>query len=417
MMIALRPLQNHVVMLNNMIKTKPLYFNLLFTIISIGVLAYLTNKFFLLQSAESSGQSFCNLGGIWNCDAVNSSPYSRLFGYPMGLWGLVTNVVFLLCQVMVLIRPKTQPEAQNYWVKITGLAALFIAGTSVVMGSLSITKIGSVCLFCLIVYILSFVSLILLAFAGISYKQALKSLFEVFTNKATWFMMIAVPVLVFIIGQNWGSAMNSNEVKAFTEDRYAAWKAAPPAQFDPQLGLRLGASPENTKMTIIEFADFRCPHCKHAAPSIKAFVQSRNDVALLFKTYPLDGTCNLDPAFGGQGDGISCRLAFAVMCAEKLEQKGWMLYDSIFENQFDYHQLTSVDQTDKKLCESGISDCAKFKTCMDDEGTRVMIQKMAQEGTQSGLKGTPTFFVNNKLLNGAQFLPVMEKVYDDIKGQ
>ncbi len=171
-------------------------------------------------------------------------------------------------------------------------------------------------------------------------------------------------------------------------------------------------------MIIVEFADFRCPHCKFAAPSVKAFVQSRKDVALLFKSYPLDGTCNLDPNFNGKGDGISCRLALAVTCSEKLEQKGWKLYDSIFENQADYQQIRSIELVDQKLCQSGIENCDQFKLCMDDPATKVMIQKMAQEGTQAGLKGTPTFYINNKLMTGAQFLPVLEKAYESItKGQ
>jgi protein-disulfide isomerase/uncharacterized membrane protein len=396
-----------------MIKTKALYFNLLLTIFAIGLHAYLAQKFFALQNAESSGQSFCNLGGLWNCDAVNTSPYSRLFGNPIALWGFATHLVFLLCQVMVLAKKRTD----DVWADLTVYLSLLIAGTSVVMGYITITQVGSFCLFCITAYVLSLGNLVVLKIAGFQYLASLKNFINVLKQSTSWILAASIPLLVFVIGSNWRGPQSASQVEGIVSDKMAAWTAAPASQFDMNLGLRLGAQPENTKMTIIEFADFRCPHCKHAAPSIKAFVQSRKDVALIFKAYPLDGTCNLDPGFNGQGDGISCRLAFAVVCAEKLEQKGWKLYDNIFENQTDYQHLGSIDQVDQKLCTEGISDCEKFKSCMSDDETKNAVQKMAQEATQAGLKGTPTFFINNKLLNSAQYLPVLEKAYSVIKDQ
>ena len=396
-----------------MIKTKPLYINILLTVLAISLHSYLTHKYFLLQNGEATGQSLCNVNSYLNCDAVNSSPYSRMLGNPMALWGLVTHLVFLFAQILVAVKQ----DAQDYWTKITAYTSVLIAVTSVVMGTISFMQIGSLCLFCITAYLLSFLNILFLKLAGISYSDAFKNFKDVLLDRTTWILAVSVPVLVFMIGKNWGGPANSKELEGFVQDRYAAWKASSEYKFDENLGLRLGAAPQDAKMTIIEFADFRCPHCKHAAPSVEAFVQSRKDVALIFKAYPLDGKCNLDPSFGGQGDGISCRLAFGVFCAEKLDQKGWHLYNTIFENQTDYHNMSTIDQVDAELCKSGVSDCAKFKTCMDDESTRVMIQQMAQEGTQAGLKGTPTFYVNKRLLNGGQLPKVLERVYEDIKGQ
>lgn len=393
-----------------MIKTKPLYINILFTFVALGLHGYLANKFFLLQNAESSGQSICNLGGLWNCDAVNTSPYSRFLGNPIALWGLATHLIFLIGQIMVAWRK----DLKDQWADVVVYLSSLIALTSVVMGFISLTKLGSICLFCLIAYALSILNLVLLKLAGFDFLRSFKNFGSVIKDRTSWMAAISIPLLVFVIGSNWGgsSSLNSSQAKGLVTDRLAAWTAAPVSQFDLSLGLHLGAPVEKAKMTIVEFADFRCPHCKFAAPSVKAFVQSRNDVALVFKAYPLDGTCNLDPGFKGRGDGISCRLAMAVVCAEKLEQKGWNLYDSIFNNQSDYQMLNSIDLVDQKLCESGIKDCASLKTCMDDDATKVIVQKMAQEGTQAGLQGTPTFYINNKLMSGGQFLPVLEKVYE-----
>lgn len=394
-----------------MIKTKPLYINLLLTILALGLHAYLANKFFSLQTATSSGDSVCNFGGVFNCDAVNTSSYAKLLGYPVAAWGFAAHIVFLFAQIMVAMRQ----DAKDHWADITVYLSTLIAGTSIFMGFISLTQLTSICLFCVAAYVLSFLNILFLSLSNISYISSLKNIKNVLTEKMSWFSALAIPLIAIIISSAWGGPQNTSETRGLVDDRLRAWNASPKVSFDQGLGLRLGASPENTKMTIVEFADFRCPHCKHAAPSVKAFVQSRKDVALIFKTYPLDGTCNNDPGFNGQGDGISCRLAFAVMCAESTEQKGWKVFDSIFNDQELYRQLRSIDEVDQELCKSGISDCDKFKACMNEEGTKVMIQKMAQEGTQAGLKGTPTFYVNDKLLTGAQFLPVLEKVYESLK--
>ncbi len=400
-------------MLSIMIKTKPLYINVLLTFVALGLHGYLSQKFYLLQNAEASGNSFCNLGGMWNCDAVNTSPYARLFGQPIALWGLITHLVFLFTQIMVAMRQ----DAKEIWADLTIYISSLIAATSVVMGYISMTKLGSLCLFCIAAYSFSFFNIILLKVAGLNYVTSFKNAKNVLTNKNTWITALSIPILVAIFNSSWGGEMNSSQSKGLVNDRINAWMAAPVSKFDLNLGLHMGAPVTEAKMTIVEFADFRCPHCKHAAPSVKAFVQSRKDVALLFKAYPLDGTCNLDPGFNGKGDGIPCRLSFAVFCAEKTEQTGWNVYDSIFEDQSEFSRIRTVEEVDKKLCEYGIKDCDKLKACMDEGSTKVMIQQMAQEATQANVKGTPTFYINNKILSGAQFLPTLEKAYEIIKSQ
>lgn len=406
-------LKNHAEISSIMIKTKPLYINLLLTILALGLHSYLAHKFFSLQSATDSGDSVCNLGGVWNCDAVNTSPYAKLFGYPIAAWGVAAHLVFLFAQIMVAMRQ----DIQDHWTDITAYLATLIAGTSIFMGFITMTQLTSICLFCVAAYVLSFLNVIFLSLSGINFISSFKNIKSVLTEKVSWFSALAVPLLAVIISSAWGGPQNSSETRGLVEDRIRAWQASPSSTFDPSLGLRLGSTPEETKMTIVEFADFRCPHCKHAAPSIKAFVQSRKDVALIFKTYPLDGTCNNDTGFKGQGDGISCRLAFAVMCAETIEQKGWKMFDAIFKDQDLFRQLHSIEDVDQQLCKIGVTDCEKFKTCMGEESTKILVQKMAQEGTQAGLKGTPTFYINNKVLTGAQLLPVMEKAYESIKSQ
>src|SRR5262245_56612046 len=40
-------------------------------------------------AAEAGYTSFCNLGGVINCDAVLASRYSTVFGVPVAAWGVL----------------------------------------------------------------------------------------------------------------------------------------------------------------------------------------------------------------------------------------------------------------------------------------------------------------------------------------
>lgn len=388
-----------------MIKTKPLLINVFFTILAIGLHFYLAQKFYDLQNGSAHGGSFCNLSSLWNCDAVSSSKYAQLFGYPLALWALVVNFLFLIVQVMTWV----QKESDSFWGNATKVGALVIAISSVVMLIISFTQLKNLCLFCFIVYGLSFLGLGLLAVAGLSPFKVINPLISLAKDKMTYGFLAAVPVFVLILSSSLGGAMSDSRAQGVINDQVTAWQVAPVRTFDLSLGLHLGAPIDQAKMVIVEFADFRCPHCKFAAPSMKAFTQSRTDVALIFKPFPLDGTCNPGPSFGGRGDGISCRLAFATFCAQKLEGKGWEMSESIFKRQEDFRQMPNIEKTDSLLCELGVTgQCDSLKACMSQDTTKIEIQKMAQEGISAEIQGTPAFFVNGKNLSGGQYIPVLE---------
>lgn len=56
--------------------------------IGIALTAYL-----LYQHYRSSGSSFCNISEYLNCDIVNKSTYSEIFGIPVALFGLFAYLV------------------------------------------------------------------------------------------------------------------------------------------------------------------------------------------------------------------------------------------------------------------------------------------------------------------------------------
>ena len=380
--------------------------SLILTLIAIGFHFYLAQKYFALKFGMSLGSSSCNINSYLNCDAVTASQYSSFLGRPMALWGLVANALFLIAQLSVFLGWFSQVRRGEIF---TFIFSCFIAGASLVMGFISLTQLSKVCLYCAGTYLASWISFVILFMIISPKKSEIADFFKtLFTHgKAAIGFAIAIPFFAWILNTAMLEQVGVNQnLEPMIQERITAWKAAPMQNFDLKTGLRIGK--ENSPIVIVEFADFRCPHCKMAYPTLHAFSEAHADVQFIFKIFPLDGTCNPDPTFNGQGDGISCRLAMGVICSENNLKKGWDLHHFIFDEQGEFH---SLDQVDEKLCNYLNTDCATFKQCMNSTETLNELKTMAQEAMAAKITGTPTIFLNGKNLQGAQLLPILESAY------
>ncbi len=388
---------------------------LLSTAAAVGVHGYLSFKFYALRFGALGHNSVCNFNELWNCDAVSASSYAQFLGIPMAVWGLATNFVLVLMLISSRsgwIENEERGQRYSFW-----LASLvFLA--SLVMGFISATLLKSLCLFCIISYGLSLVT-----FLG-TYFWARPGLFK---NLSSDFMalfsdhrgvlgtLIAIPAGAFFLNFIFLDNFQGDKMAIISVEKIAQWQAARLQTFNLNQGLVDFKGSGTPKMEIVEFADFRCSHCKEAYFSMDAFAASHSDVKLVFKYYPLDGTCNPDSSMTGKGDGISCEAAFVVHCSEKLFKKGWQAHHVLFDNQEKLQSYSSKDEVSDLVCQETKSDCAQLKTCAGQLETRNEVQAMASEGIRAGVSGTPSIYVNNRQLGYGQFLPVLEKAYESLK--
>jgi protein-disulfide isomerase/uncharacterized membrane protein len=386
---------------------------LLCTLAAIGVHAYLTQHFFDLKLGAETGNSFCNINSVINCDSVTASKYASFLGIPMALWGAITNLI-LLYFIVITKWKMTQDTARSS--RYAFLISTFTVLASIVMGTISTFFIGNICLFCVSAYVLSIVIFILLwkAAEDLSFDQIKDDIIAVFsTEKWVLGFVAAIPVIAYAGNLMLLDSHGIADLDKMITEKISYWQAAPAQNFDLSAGLVSQKSAGEPAMTIVEFADFRCPHCKHAIASLHAFADGHPDVKFIFKPFPLDGTCN--DAMKGGGDGISCGLAYAVMCADKLQHRGWDAHKYFYDNQ---ESITAAHNLD-----SNLQDLAKFlglkiedlKTCVNSADIQNLVKKTAAEGATAQIPGTPTVFVNNKLLDRGQFLPVLDAAYKSLK--
>jgi len=379
------------------------------TLGAIGVHIYLTQHFYGVKFGLAEGSSICNINAVLNCDAVTASRFSAFLGIPIALWGVATNAVllfFLLITRQNLTQDRAKASRYSFMLASVTLLA------SVVMLTISLTAMKNLCIFCISAYVLSLITFVccLIGAENLNFTNLKNDFLDIFvTDRWVLGFAIVIPAIAFVANLMYLETHGLSEVEKLANEKVNQWQGAPVVNFDPTTGLQMQAGNETPTMTVIEFADFRCPHCKHAAPSLHAFTQSHPDVKLIFKPFPLDGTCN--DAIQGGGDGISCGLAFAVMCSEQINKTGWKVHDYLFENQISIVEAQSLDKNLETLAAVVAIPKEDLKKCVESPETRSLVSKMAKEGADAKIRGTPSIFANGKVLEGGQLLPVLDAAY------
>ncbi len=119
-----------------------------------------------------------------------------------------------------------------------------------------------------------------------------------------------------------------------------------------------------------------------------------NQVKLVYKNFPLRNHKFAMPA------------AIAALAAEK-QGKFWEFHDLLFK---DYNRLN--EQKVKEIAQQLNLDMEKFEKDRKDPRIRAMINRELSEGNRAGVRGTPTVFINGRLLrnrNPAGFQELIEK--------
>ena len=119
-----------------------------------------------------------------------------------------------------------------------------------------------------------------------------------------------------------------------------------------------------------------------------------NQVKLVFKNFPIRNHKFAMPA------------AVAALAADK-QGKFWEFHDLLFK---DYNRLN--EQKVKEIAQQLKLDMVKFEKDRKDPRIRAMINRDMAEGNRAGVRGTPTVFINGRLLrnrNPAGFQELIEK--------
>ena len=143
--------------------------------------------------------------------------------------------------------------------------------------------------------------------------------------------------------------------------------------------------PEKAPVTIVEFSDFQCPFCVRAQPTLRRVRETYADkVRFVFLDFPLD----MHPQAKKAHEAAACAAD---------QGKFWPMYDRLFTSQGKFE----VPALKGYAAELGLA-AADFAACLDSGRHAAATEAGIEEGERHGVTGTPAFFINGRMLVGAQ---------------
>ena len=138
------------------------------------------------------------------------------------------------------------------------------------------------------------------------------------------------------------------------------------------------AGPDTAAVTVVAYCDFECPYCGRAYPIIKRLQARLGDrLRIVFRHFPLIHKHPLAQQ--------------AAEAAESADAQGqfWAMHDLLFENQ------EALEKDDLYVyAESLDLDVGRFERELVDRVYKSRVDRDIRSGQQSGVTGTPTFFMN-----------------------
>ena len=153
----------------------------------------------------------------------------------------------------------------------------------------------------------------------------------------------------------------------------------------------------NAPVVIVEFSDFQCGYCR------QFFLQTES---ALIEQYVATGKVYFIYRTLGDWLGPGSQLsAEAAYCASD-QDMFWEYHDALFVNQ---GQVAFSSDNLLKLADIIGVDMDAFRTCVESYKYRPQVEKDLQDGQAAGVRGTPSFLINGKLVVGAQPFSVFQQ--------
>jgi protein-disulfide isomerase len=143
--------------------------------------------------------------------------------------------------------------------------------------------------------------------------------------------------------------------------------------------------PEDAAVTLVEYGDYECPWCARIYPVVKRVQQAMPDaLRVVFRHFPRN---SLHPHAS-----IAAQAAEAAAAQDKF----WPMHEMLFENQ---DELAEVDLS-KYALQLGL-EIYRFQADLTSERFTAKVRRDYESGVRSGVRKTPTLFINGVRYDGA----------------
>jgi protein-disulfide isomerase len=143
--------------------------------------------------------------------------------------------------------------------------------------------------------------------------------------------------------------------------------------------------PDTATVTLVQYGDYECPYTRRSTWVVQAIQQQLGDqLRFVYRNFPLTE--------------IHPHALHTALAAEAADAQGkfWEMHNYIF-----HHQHTLEDADLEQFAGAVGLDMQRFAQDMAQRPFARRIEEDFQSGLRSGVRGTPTFFINGVLYPGS----------------
>jgi protein-disulfide isomerase/uncharacterized membrane protein len=354
------------------------------------------------------GQTYlCDGTFLGNCNPVNESSYSTLFGFPIAAYGLFFYLVIWWTMLVA-----DYAGGSYGLVAFTLLFPLIVLALSVdLVLVFLLIKLRQFCSLCLLTYAINLSLLVVFLFWlkwvvkrdetssssvkallwsqwGSPERKAASSLYLLFIA----FLGLAVFSTTYILKIKTASTGIS---RAQIESTLRQFYSEKVESIDfPASNLIMGSPKARVK--IVAFIDFLCPPCQRLFDmERKLRLEFKDDLSIAYYNYPLDSACN--PYLNETSHPHSCVASKAVIASADLNVfVSYLnkLLEATNESTDDFSKQTALKISD------GLSDVTDFAKRMDLAATSDLLRRDIDLAEKLKIRATPTIFIDGRRVDG-----------------
>lgn len=174
-----------------------------------------------------------------------------------------------------------------------------------------------------------------------------------------------------------------------------------PDPIDHPMAAGTGMGDPNAPVVIEEYSDYLCTFCQlfveETEPALIREYIDTGQVYFIYRNLPL-GQSSIAPAE-------------ASLCAAE-QGMFWEYHDILFANQAGHDPKAYSDRRLEAYAEVVGLDVEQFNACTSEQRYADQVQQSQVDANNAGVSSTPTFFINGKILEGAQPYSIFQQEID-----
>jgi protein-disulfide isomerase len=151
--------------------------------------------------------------------------------------------------------------------------------------------------------------------------------------------------------------------------------------------------PEKSTVTIVEFSDLQCPHCKDAQPIIDKLLTEEPSARFVFQNFPLP-----------MHNWAAKAAAYADCVGRSSNDAFWKFVQGTFDEQANITESNAAEKLTAIAEAAGVKG-TDIAVCAAKPDTQTRIDHSVALGQSVGVTGTPMLFVNGRKIGNVVGLP------------